>query len=239
MSNQVRFLRLPCLALAAIAGTLWSASEVTACTTDKAPESLCCCAPQMSSDSGCCSKADHRLETTLPSPERAPGTSFTATRVPCATCVCGQPTSPARQGERRETRTSEESSSEASPGSLQFSHSASPSLAPSPVTQTEPCPLPYSPLLARRAPDHLNRSPFRDRPDPGIARRWCAWTSHRSAAPRLTRPSQPLFRDRDAFFRCHLQAGAGPGANEHVCRRIPHPERDLIRRLRRIRPHAS
>src|SRR5512135_58071 len=148
MCDQVRRLRLLYVASVAIAGILWGAPAVTACTAEKAATSACCCAPQTSADCGCCSKAEHHRETTLPLPERVPGTSFTGTRVACHTCVCGQPTSPARQSERRETRASEESTSEAPSGTIHVNHLGSPSLALCSVTQTEPFPS-HTPLYLR------------------------------------------------------------------------------------------
>jgi hypothetical protein len=135
MRVQIRGPRFPLVALVAIAMILWGVPVVTACTAEKAATSACCCAAQTSADCGCCSKAEHRLERTPPSPERAPGTSFTGARVPCATCVCGQPTSPARQSQHSDSQTNEESTSEAVPGFLHISHSDCASFAPRPFAQ--------------------------------------------------------------------------------------------------------
>ena len=148
MRSPVRLLRLPWVALVAIAGTLWGAPAVTACTAEKAATSACCCGAQTSADCGCCLRAVHRLETTPSSPERVPRTSFIGTRVPCHICVCGQPTSPARQSERSENQTNEESNSEAVPGYLQITDSDCASLAPRPFTQTGPLPS-HIPLYLR------------------------------------------------------------------------------------------
>jgi hypothetical protein len=149
MRNRVRLPRLSLVALMAIAVIFWGTPVVTACTAEKtATSACCCCAQQMSSESGCCSKAEHRLETTPPSPERVPGTSFTGTRVPCATCVCSQPTSPARRSERNESQTTEESTFEAVLGPVQICHSDCASFAPRSFALFGPTPF-HTPLYLR------------------------------------------------------------------------------------------
>ncbi len=138
MRNQSRYLRLPWVALAAMVGMLWGVADVSACTTYKAPKSCCCCAVEKPASSECCTTTGYGLDESIPSHDRIPGTSFRGIRPPCGPCVCS-PTSPANQGERRQTRTTEESFSEAFLDSLHISHSSLPPRAPSPVTQTDPC----------------------------------------------------------------------------------------------------
>jgi len=148
MCSLVRGLRLPWVALVAIAGTLWNAPAVTACTAEKAPKCVCCCASRMSTHHRCCSEVEDRLETTLPFSERAGRTTFSGTRAPCDSCVCNQPTSPARHSESNESQTHEDSNSEAVRGSLDISHSDCASLAPRPLTQTGLVPI-HTPLYLR------------------------------------------------------------------------------------------
>ena len=166
MRNQARCLRLPWVALAAMVGMLWGGADVSACTSRDAPKARSCCARQMTADCGCCKTADDVPAGPLSSPSRVPGTSFTGIRPsPCGTCVCS-PSSPASQGERRETRTSEERLPR---GFLRLSphrQFGRPFARIQPGNTAQAPALSYPPLFARRAPDHLNRSHLRDRPIP-------------------------------------------------------------------------
>ena len=128
-------------------GMLWGVADVSACTTYKAPKSSCCCAVEKPASSECCTTTGQGPVESIPSPDRIPETSFRGIRPPCGTCMCS-PTAPANQGERRQTRTTEESSSETSLDCLHISHASRPPCAPSPVTQTDPCPS-HTPLYLR------------------------------------------------------------------------------------------
>ena len=148
MRNQISRHRFPLVALMAIAGMLWGVPEVKAYATHEAPKVRSCCARQAPADCGCCTPADDEPVATLPSPTRVPGTGFAGIRPSSpSTCVCS-PSSPARQGERRETRTSEEDSAEASFVSLPIAHSGTPSLASGRASRPRPLPS-HTPLYLR------------------------------------------------------------------------------------------
>lgn len=147
MRPRTRHLRLPWIALAAIVGILWAASDASACSARRVSKSCCCSAPEGPATSGCCTMIGHGPDAATSSADRIPGAILTGIRPTFGTCACS-PTSPANQGDRRGTRSSEECSSEVSLNSFHTGHLSHPSLAPAPATRTGPCPS-HTPLYLR------------------------------------------------------------------------------------------